>query len=82
MDDKTRTVGDSKREATGNDTDCRPAGSGLDAMGQMRIADRITIQARGGKLTLTQSNTGRQVEVAEEVLAGIFESEFFTDKVD
>jgi hypothetical protein len=81
MEDKTRTVGDSTREATGND-DCRPAGSGLDAMGQMRIADRITIQARGGKLTLTQSNTGRQVEVAEEVLAGIFESEFFTDKVD
>jgi hypothetical protein len=51
-------------------------------MGQMRIADRITISARGGSLLLTQSSTGREVEVAEETFAGIVEEEYFIDHKD
>jgi hypothetical protein len=74
----TRTVGDSKRESDGDN--CLK--SGLDAMGQMRIADRITISARGGSLLLTQSSTGREVEVAEETFAGIVEEEYFIDHKD
>jgi hypothetical protein len=64
------------------DDENRSFNSGLDAMGQMRIADRITISARGGKLVLTHSPSGREVEVGEESFAGIVEQEYFIDRKD
>jgi hypothetical protein len=80
MVDKTPKVGDSALQNTGDEN--RSFNSGLDAMGQMRIADRITISARGGKLVLTHSPSGREVEVGEESFAGIVEQEYFIDRKD
>lgn len=54
--------------------------SGLDRQGQMRIGDRITIAARGDGLVLTQSHSGREVEVAEATLAGLLDDNYFVDK--
>lgn len=54
--------------------------SGLDHQGQMRIGDRITIAARGDGLVLTQSHSGREVEVAEATLAGLLDDEYFVEK--
>lgn len=54
--------------------------SGLDHQGQMRIGDRITIAARGDGLVLTQSHSGREVEVSEATLAGLLDDEYFVDK--
>lgn len=56
--------------------------SGLDVQGQMRIGDRITIGVRGGGLVLTQSHSGREVEVAEATLAGLLDDEYFVEKRD
>lgn len=56
--------------------------SGLDVQGQMRIGDRITIGVRGGGLVLTQSHSGREVEVSEAALAGLLDDEYFVDKRD
>lgn len=56
--------------------------SGLDTQGQMRIGDRITIGVRGGGLVLTQSHSGREVEVSEATLAGLLDNEYFVDKRD
>jgi hypothetical protein len=55
--------------------------SGLDIQGQMRIGDRISIAVRGGGLVLTQSHSGREVEVSEAALAGLLDDEYFVDKV-
>lgn len=53
--------------------------SGLDVNGQMRIGDRITIAVRGGGLVLTQSHSGREVEVSEAALAGLLDDEYFVE---
>jgi hypothetical protein len=53
--------------------------SGLDHQGQFRVADRISIGVRGGGLVLTQSHSGREVEVSEETLAGLLDEEYFVD---
>ncbi len=52
--------------------------SGLDVQGQFRIGDRITLAVRGGGLVLTQSHSGREVEVSEAALSGLLE--YFIDK--
>jgi len=56
--------------------------SGLDMQGQFRIGDRISLGVRGGGLVLTQSHSGREVEVSEATLAGLLDDEYFVDKVD
>jgi len=56
--------------------------SGLDVQGQMRIGDKITIGVRGEGLVLTQSHSGREVEVSEGALQGLLENEYFIDKHD
>lgn len=53
--------------------------SGLDAQGQMRIGDRITISVRGGSVVLTHSHSGREVEVDEATLAGLLDDEYFVE---
>lgn len=53
--------------------------SGLDAQGQMRIGDRITISARGDNLVLTQSHSGREAEVSAGELAGFLDDNYFVD---
>lgn len=54
--------------------------SGLDVQGQMRIGDRITIGVRGSGLVLTQSHSGREVEVSEATLSGLLDNEYFVEK--
>jgi hypothetical protein len=56
--------------------------SGLDAQGQMRIGERITIAVRGGNILLMQSHSGREVEVSEETLAGLLDDEYFVEHRD
>lgn len=53
--------------------------SGLDHQGQMRIGDRISIGVRGEGLVLTQSHSGREVEVSEAALAGLLDDTYFVD---
>lgn len=54
--------------------------SGLDPQGQFRIGDRITLGARGAGLVLTQSHSGREVEVEAATLAGLLDREYFIEK--
>lgn len=54
--------------------------SGLDRQGQMRIGERITIAARGAGLVLTQSHSGREVEITEAELSGLLDREYFVEK--
>jgi hypothetical protein len=56
--------------------------SGLDISGQFRIGERISLGVRGGGLVLTQSHSGREVEVSEAALAGLLDEEYFVDKKD
>lgn len=53
--------------------------SGLDVQGQFRIGDRISLGVRGGGLVLTQSHSGREVEVSEAALAGLLDNEYFVE---
>lgn len=53
--------------------------SGLDHQGQMRIGDRITIAVRGDGLVLTQSHSGREVEVSEAELSGLLDDNYFVE---
>lgn len=53
--------------------------SGLDHQGQMRIGDRITIGVRGDGLVLTQSHSGREVEVSEAELSGMLDDKYFVE---
>jgi hypothetical protein len=53
--------------------------SGLDVQGQFRIGDRISLGVRGDGLVLTQSHSGREVEVSEAALAGLLDDEYFVE---
>lgn len=84
MDSKTTKTG-AKETGTARGTrglDNPQAGctsSGLDTQGQFRIGDRITLAVRGDGLVLTQSHSGREVEVGEATLAGLLDDEYFVD---
>lgn len=56
--------------------------SGLDQQGNFRVGDRISIGVRGGGLVLTQSHSGREVEVSEAALAGLLDDTYFVDHKD
>lgn len=56
--------------------------SGLDTQGQFRVGDRISLGVRGDRLVLTQSHSGREVEVSEAMLAGLLDDEYFVEKRD
>jgi hypothetical protein len=66
----------------GTDNPAPCSTSGLDIQGQFRIGERITLGVRGGGLVLTQSHSGREVEVSEAALAGLLDDEYFVDKRD
>jgi hypothetical protein len=53
--------------------------SGLDHQGNFRVGDRISIGVRGAGLVLTQSHSGREVEVSEAALAGLLDDTYFVD---
>ena len=80
MSDKsTKTASPTRGAENGNP---EASHSGLDTQGQMRIGERISIGVRGGGLVLTQSHSGREVEVSEAELAGLLDKEYFVEKRD
>lgn len=56
--------------------------SGLDHQGNFRIGERISLGVRGDGLVLTQSHSGREVEVSEAALAGLLDDTYFVDHKD
>jgi hypothetical protein len=81
MDSKTKGAKETgvARGTRGVDNPAPCSTSGLDIQGQMRIGDRISIGVRGEGLVLTQSHSGREVEVSEAALAGLLDEEYFVD---
>lgn len=64
----------------GTDNPNSPAShSGLDVQGQFRIGERISLGVRGDGLVLTQSHSGREVEVSEAELSGLLDDKYFVD---
>lgn len=78
---QTKGVATAKGTAGADNPDPAVSNSGLDAQGMFRVGARISIGVRGGGLVLTQSHSGREVEVSEEALSGLLDEEYFTDKV-
>jgi len=78
MSDKsTKTAGGTRGV---DNADPAVSNSGLDVQGQFRIGDRITLGVRGEGLVLTQSHSGREVEVTQAELSGLLDNEYFVDK--
>lgn len=55
--------------------------SGLDAQGQLRVGEKITIAVRGDQIVLRQAMTGREVEIAEFEFQDMLVDKYFVDHV-